>query len=157
MIDTISNTINFSSIWQYVGPLLGVGFGYLISYKVWNHQRQWELRRDAVFDSVRALADLDNAIVSLSRKKNDEAAEFLFQCNSSYLRAMKMADLVVGGKLSKELSEYHACANDLFQIHFMTPEIRERLIASEKGVILSAREVLGIKDAGDLYSIDDSN
>jgi hypothetical protein len=67
MIDNISNTINFSSIWQYVGPLLGVGFGYWISDKVWNRQKQWEMKRDAVSDAWRALCELET---SFMRKRN---------------------------------------------------------------------------------------
>ena len=122
-----------------------------ISDKVWDRQKQWELRRDAVSDSVRALTDLDSAIVSMSRNNNEDAKENFYQCNSIYLRSMKMVDLVVGGKLSKYLSEYHVCIVYLMQEkHIIDREIQERLKKSEKQVILSAREALGINNAGDL-------
>ena len=33
-----------------------------ISDDVWDRQKQWELKRDVVFDAIRVLADLDGAI-----------------------------------------------------------------------------------------------
>jgi hypothetical protein len=122
-----------------------------ISDEVWDRQKQWKLKRDVVFDAIRALTELDSAIVSMSRNNNDNAKEDFYQCNSIYLRSMKMVDVVVGGKLSKHLSEYHERIVYLMQEkHIIDREIQERLRTSEKQVILSAREVLGIIDAGDL-------
>jgi hypothetical protein len=37
-----------------------------ISDKVWDRQKQWEMRRDAIFEVVRALGTLDNALLELN-------------------------------------------------------------------------------------------
>lgn len=119
MIDTISN---ISVVWQYVGPLLGVGFGYLISDRVWDRQKQWELRRDLIFEAVRALGELDYSLIELdaaylvkvSNEENLEANKSIschdktmsfIECNAKMYRAMFAVRLVVGKELHKALTE----------------------------------------------------
>lgn len=170
MIDTISNTITFSSIWQYVGPLLGVGFGYLISYKVWNRQRQWELKRDAVLEAIRAHADLEYALFNLNSwlsipkesytDKTDAelsaAAQNFRSSRYLYRRAHLIADLAVGGQFFNDMSAYFlligTVSNDMTSQKILLDHAKkEKLALGTKAVILSARQALGIKDAGELF------
>lgn len=122
MIDPISNTSIFSALWQYIGPLVGVGFGYLIADKVWDRQKQWEMRRDAVFEVVRALGELQYALIELhsvhSRPipENEDMklyvmneirdkAKSLDMCNAKFYCSMFLARMVVGKELHKTLTE----------------------------------------------------
>jgi hypothetical protein len=176
MIETISNTSNLSVVWQYVGPLLGVGFGYLISNKVWNRQRQWEMKRDAVLDAIRAYADLEYALINLNSllstpkesvtdKTNAElsaAAKYFRSSRYLFRRAHLIADLAVGGQFSNDMSAYFLLTGTVSkdmtsQKSLLDRGKNEKLALAGKDVILSARQALGIKDAGDLPQFDDSN
>jgi len=189
MIDTISNTINFSSIWQFVGPLIGVGLGYLISDKVWDRQKQWEMRRDVVIDSVRALADLElvfynvinthnlhNALKNSFAKSTKEGEDALKKaeyehieamqqhqkCLSLFQRAHTVADVAIGGELSRNLSGYFQFSGRFIQKVLDMKPIKmtagnKELAGWHNRVILSARKALGIKDAGDLPVLDYDN
>ncbi|MGA7110518.1 MAG: hypothetical protein WBV28_01015 [Terracidiphilus sp.] len=181
MIDAVNNTGSISVVWQYIGPLIGVGFGYWISDRLWDRQKQWELKRDVVLDVVRALADLEGAVSEFygasskppvglpqgteeyfSRKKY-EALKHLTECSASFQRAHSVADVAIGGELSRNLSEYFQCA------HSFLGRMQSGLSSSEKSiehkelakchnrVILSARKALKIKDAGDLPVLDYDN
>ena len=186
MIDGNSTTSVFTvvrqyagPVWQYAGPLIGVGFGYLISNKVWGWQKRWELRRDAVLDAIRSLADLESALVNLNSclrvyisipenkltdKTNAEvsAASQRFRgSRTSFWCAHRIADLAVGGQFSNALSAYFrstgAVSKDLDQKRFLDGAKYKELALRGNDVILSARQALKIKDAGDLIRLDDSN
>jgi hypothetical protein len=174
MIDAISNTINLAVVWQYVGPLLGVGFGYLISDKVWNRQRQWEMRRDAISEAVRALGELEHALIDLhssysfpnsfpgskledlktytATMRHDKRTHFE-ECNTKYYRAMFVTDLIGGNQLKKQLSEYFQATGKAAALilhgdtsHFDI-EMKKELAEKGKAVIEAARKELNIKVA----------
>ncbi|MGA7831546.1 MAG: hypothetical protein WCA21_11335 [Terracidiphilus sp.] len=106
MIDTISNTITFSSIWQYVGPLLGVGFGYLISDKVWNKQKQWEMKRDQIYEALRAVAELDYCLIALHAFKQHERLRMLETAHEKFAQVIFLTDVVVGTEVGDALNDF---------------------------------------------------
>jgi hypothetical protein len=135
------------------------------------------LRRDVVLDAVRALADLDGAVRefhiawsgptgNLTKEAEDalnsrkaEAIKSFGQCSSSYQRAHTIADVAIGGKLSRSISEYFQVALPLVgRMHsdrtVFDTNARKNLAKLHNNVILSAREALGVKDAGDLPVLD---
>ena len=94
-----------------------------ISDKVWDRQKQWEMRRDAVSDAWRALRELESSLISLRSAfslpipddddlKNSilgmrhQAAATFDACNTKYLHAKDFADLIVGDDLPKRLAAY---------------------------------------------------
>jgi hypothetical protein len=147
-----------------------------ISDDVWGRQRRWELRRDAVLDAIRAHADLESALVKLNSclsasEKNytdktdpefDERIQDFRNSWTSCRRAYLIANLAVGGQFSNALSAYsrltRTVVNDVkLKKSFLTGAKNKDFVFALNGVILSAREALGIKDAGDLPSFDDLN
>jgi hypothetical protein len=147
-----------------------------ISDEVWDRQRQWELRRDVVLDAIRALADLDGAVTefyvawsgptgNLTKEAEAaliEAVKLFRRCSSSYQRAHTIADVAIGGELSRSISGYFQFALPLTgkmksdRTCFNT-SAKKQLAKLHNAVILSAREALGIKDAGDLPVLDYEN
>jgi hypothetical protein len=70
--------------------------------------------------------------------------------------------MAVGGQLSKAMSAYFLLTSAVRkgmtpQKSFLDSERYRELTLSGNDVILSARQALGIKDAGDLPRLDDSN
>jgi hypothetical protein len=147
-----------------------------ISDDVWDRQKQWELRRDAVLDAIRARADLEAALVNLnswlsaSEKTPTDKADAELSAASqgfrssrtSFRRAHLIADLAVGGQFSNAMSAYFlltgAVVRDMTrQRAFLDSAKSKELALSGNNVILSARQALGIKDAGELPLLDDSN
>ncbi len=145
-----------------------------ISDDVWGRQRQWELRRDVVIESVRALADLDGAVRefavawskfsgSLTKEAEDalvnkriEAIKQFTRCSDSYQRAHTVADVAIGGELSRDITGYFQFALPYAAKMQSGLKPSDRTAAQKElakwhnKVILSAREALGIKAAGDL-------
>ena len=122
MIDTVSITNSFPALWQYIGPLIGVGLGYLISDKVWDRQKQWELRRDLILEAVRALGELEYSLIELdaaylvqvSDQENLEANKGIschdkimgfIECDAKMYRAKFAVRLVVGNELHNAITE----------------------------------------------------
>jgi hypothetical protein len=147
-----------------------------ISDEVWDRQKQWELKRDAVLDAIRAHADLEYALVNLNSllstskesitdKTNAElsAAALNFRSSRySFRRAHLIADLAVGGQFSNDMSAYFLLTGTVSkdmtsQKSLLDRAKMEKLALAGKDVILSARQALGIKDAGDLPRFDESN
>ena len=168
-----------------IGPLCGVvigsGLTWLIQRNEWGRQRRWELRRDATLDAIRGLADLEDAATNLDSVfpqlegiPTDEARtalrnlqidamlQFRKRC-SEYKRAHIVADLAVGGNLSRDLSKYFQFALPLVREGyknrktFLRRADKKELALRGNAVVTSAREALGIKDAGDLPLLDESN
>ncbi len=183
MIDA-SGTSATSQYLVVIGPLCGVvigaGLTWLIQRNEWGRQRRWELRRDAVLDAVRCLSDLEDAVLNLDNALTRPAGEpteeartaldsmridayqQLRKCSSAYKRAHIVADLAVGGQVSKTLSAYFQLALKLSlqsvkQNSSIPSNERKELALRGNAVIISAREALGIKDAGDLPLLDGSN
>jgi len=151
-----------------------------ISDDVWNRQRQWELKRDAIQDAIRAHADLESALVnlnsclsgylSISEKgltdKTDAEVSAAIQrfrnSRTSFRSAHLIADLAVGGQFSNAMSAYFlltgAVSTDMTQNRsFLDSAKYKELESSGNSVILSARQALGIEDAGDLPRFHVSN
>jgi hypothetical protein len=177
--------ISISVIW--IGPLCGVagialgsGLTWLIQRNEWGRQRRWELRRDAVLDAIRAHAGLESALVNLNSclsgclsvsekgltDKTDAEASAAIQhfrnSRTSFRRAHLIVDLAVGGQLSNAMSGYFlltgVVSTDMTHKRgFLDSAKHKELALSGNGVILSARQALGIKDAGDLPRFDVSN
>ena len=179
-----SCTSTLASILPYVGPLFGVvvgaGLTWFLQRNEWGRQRRWELRRDATLDAVRAEADLEYALIdlnstlsgSLQRPTGSTDAELnagiketsqnFRRSRASFIRAYKVADVAVGGQFSKVLSAYFlltgAVSKDMTrQKRFLDNAKNRDLALSDKAVILSARQALGIKDAGELPPMEDQN
>jgi hypothetical protein len=147
-----------------------------ISDKTWDRQRQWELKRDAVLDAIRAYTDLESALVTLNssislreKVRTDEtdaewkaAIQRFRKSRTIYRRAYLIADAAAGEPFSIALSEYFlltgAVVKDLTpQKTFLDQANSKELALSGKNVILSARTALGIKNAGELPIFGDSN
>jgi hypothetical protein len=183
MADT-SCTSTITNILPYVGPLFGVVVGasitWLLQRNEWGRQRRWELRRDAVLDAIRAHADLESALVNLNSclsgylsvsekgltDKTDAEPKATIQdsrkSRASYWRARQIAALAVGGQFSNAMSAYFHLTSTVIkdmtrQKSFLDSAKCKELELSSNNVILSAREALGIQDAGDLPQFDDSN
>jgi len=169
-----------------IGPLCGVvvgaGLTWWIQRNEWGRQRRWELRRDATLDAIRGLADLEDSVTNLDNaftqpegtpteeartaQQNlwlDAILQFGKRC-SAYKRAHIIADLAVGGNLSKKLSKYFQFALPLVRqgLNNRKPFLESAAKKTElalrgNAVIMSAREALGIKDAGDLPLLNESN
>jgi hypothetical protein len=166
MIDIISNTNYFSVVWQYVGPLVGVGFGYLISDKVWNRQRQWEMKRDAVLEAVRALGELELAMIDVRSvyqtsshfPNNDMKAQQkasvsgVAECDAKFYRSIFVADLCVGKEFGGTLSKYFQAVNSIVKDahngnpNFCTSEKLKEIADLSREVINVARKKLNIKN-----------
>ena len=151
-----------------------------ISDDVWDRQRQWELRHDAILEAIRAHADLESALVNLnsclsgylSQPENmltdktntqvSEACQRFRDSRNSFMRAYHIANLAVGGQFSKDLSAYFllsgGVSNDMTDKKSFLDSAKSKALAlSGNNVILSARQALGIKDAGDIPQFDGSN
>jgi hypothetical protein len=151
-----------------------------ISDVVWDRQKQWEMKRDAILEGIRAHADLEAALVNLNtcfsgcltastKERADEtsaklsaAAQGFRSSRTSFMCAYHIADLAVGGQFSNAMSVYFRLTGDAStkMTHnrsvLGSAEYKE-LELSGKNVILSARQALGINDAGDLAQFDNSN
>ncbi len=164
------------------GVVIGAGLTWWIQRSEWGRQRRWELRRDATLDAVRGLADLedsvtnldsaltphkvvltDDARAALQNMQLDAMMQFR-RCCSAYKRAHIIADLAVGGNLSGALSKYFQFALPLARQglknrapFFEDASKKKQLALMGNAVVMSARESLGIKDAGDLPLLDDPN
>jgi hypothetical protein len=140
------------------------------------------LRRDATLDAIRGLADLEDSVTNLDsvltqpegilteeaqtalqNLRLNAMLQFRKHC-SAYKRAHIIADLAVGENLSRNLSKYFQFALPLARQGFNNrrPFLegaakKKELALRGNAVIMSAREALGIKDAGDLPLLDESN
>jgi hypothetical protein len=151
-----------------------------ISDDVWDRQRQWELKRDVVFDVVRALADLDMAVnkfgdafatppgvltedASLYLKSMRSAAlKESVDCSSSYQRAHTVADIAIHGSLSRATRDYLGYADNLLigiqkgTLRYDS-QARLQLAKLHNAVIISARKELGVHEIDDLPVLDYQN
>jgi|GEM_PF-3400241 len=148
-----------------------------ISDKMWDRQRQWDLKRDVVLDSVRAMADFDYFISEFSAvfakpdgASTDEAHAKLqedkiraiqksMQIRYAYQRAHTVADLMIGKRLSEALSAYFQFAALILR------DVPSRKVAYDSNswkehakrhnsIILAARKELGNSNVDDLPVID---
>jgi hypothetical protein len=167
------------------GPLCGVALGasltWLIQRNEWGRQRRWELRRDTTLDAVRALADLEDALLDLNTafqqpkgmpteeaqvaltSRQFDAIQRFKEGSAAYKRAHIVIDLSVGGDLSKRLSDYFQFALPYAKEVLnrrescLKTEHMKELALRGNAAIMAARDALGIKDAGELPLLDESN
>jgi hypothetical protein len=143
-----------------------------ISNDVWDRQKQWEMKRDTVFEAVRVLNKFDNTLIKLSStfsiivnenpdttvRRNQLIGEAYLRygdCCSEYQCANRILNLVVGGKVSKSFRDYFNFASSLVennpnnQRFLANPGITKELEKRSDAFIQSAREALDIntKDA----------
>ena len=147
-----------------------------ITDKVWDRQRQWELKRDAVLAAIRAYAALSSALVILnsllsaslkSHSDNTDAEwsatiQVFRNSRTSFWQAYQIAALTVGGQFSNAMSSYFlltgSISRDMRQNKkFLDSAKCKELSLNGNNVILSARQALGIKDAGELSPIEVQN
>jgi len=123
-----------SSLVVSILPLVGVIVGALLSWYFqqhsWDRQRQWEMKRDVVFEAVRALGALDNALSDLyvghdlSIPENEESRSRVPQISDETMTrwntkvasldgAKFLASMVVGKELRSALDK---CAIEMQQI-----------------------------------------
>jgi hypothetical protein len=161
--------------------LLSVVIAAGLAWWAWGPQRRWELKRDATLDAIRSLADLEDAVTNLDTALKqpegilteeaqtairnlqlDAMQQFGKRC-TAYKRAHIVADLAVGGKLSRRLSDYFQFALPLVRQGlssrrpFLQSAQKKELALRGNAAIMSAREALGIKSAGDLPLLDEPN
>jgi hypothetical protein len=107
-----------------------------ISDKVWDRQKQWEMRRDVVFEVVRALGEMNNSLLELAHAYSltdperlavpgredlrtkvlgmrKEAREHWDSCNTKIDGSRFIADMVVGKSLGTAYYEY---VNEMRQV-----------------------------------------
>ncbi len=91
-----------------------------ISNEVWERQRQWEMKREALFEAVRAIGTMDDALITLNSTytaaqaageanpetwadRKSEALETWKLASSSFDRANRIAFLVCGKDVAAAL------------------------------------------------------
>jgi hypothetical protein len=155
MIDTISNPFSFSMIWNYIGPLVIGGFGYLITNKVWDRQRQWELKRDQVYEALKLAAAFENDLrsVYLCHPKDEPTMSELkkrFEPDTKFYSVMFLTDVVVGKELGDSLlafvNEIRRVAMDIMAGKPDSYDSEHmKLLQLKNAVKLAARKELNIK------------
>lgn len=149
-----------------------------ISDEVWDRQKQWEMRRDAVYDAWRALRELETALIDLRsahlcpipnnnedlknhslNMRQNTAAQF-YACFTRFNHAKELADLVVGEKLTKHFSAYFQnvgpIAKEIFNgnAEFFTSEKSKELADISNVIRQEARKELNINNADHLVAKD---
>jgi hypothetical protein len=127
-----------------------------ISDDVWDRQRQWELRRDAILKALDAFNDFESSIIDISathrhvlktcdlesrdkvQNQFEDASDGFLECKQKFSRAIRLIDATVGGDLSNALHVYFDLALHLV-LSLCIPEndyldsTDEKLAIMEKG------------------------
>jgi hypothetical protein len=142
-----------------------------ISDEYWDRQKQWEMRRDAIYDAWRTLRELETSLVELYSdfsiplldneankdsllRKRRRAREQFYLCFTKYLHAKDFADLVVGNELPKHLAAYFQeagiIANKIINgdTGYFTSARKKELSDKSDVIRLEARKELNIRNAG---------
>ncbi len=143
-----------------------------ISDKVWDRQKQWELRRDVVIDTIRAHADLDGYMSELAtmysipldifstddqmkhKTKLNEVSQEWRKRADAYQRARNVADIAIHGELSRAASAYFENAAKL-SIGIQTRKMQYdrsaqfELAKLSNRLVLAARRELNISESDD--------
>jgi hypothetical protein len=123
-----------------------------ISDEVWDRQKQWEMRRDVVFEVMRALGELQNALLNLSHiysipaperddlrakvlEERDEARKRWDLCNGKIDGMGFLVDMVVGRELGKSLLE---CVIEM-------ASVADKVLDGDTKVFMSSRESISQK------------
>lgn len=164
--------MNGANLSSYLAPVLtalfSVGVGAFISGRSWNRQRQWEMRRDTVFEVMRILGELDNALLDLAHwyslpipdgvdlradliSERDKVNERWNSIMARFERTMFLVEMVAGRSLgtasSECIKEMHSVAKkvrdgDTTSYTSSQTAIKEKVNA----VYVSARKVLKLRD-----------
>ncbi len=141
-----------------------------ISDDVWDRQKQWELKRDAVYGAWRALRELETALIDFRsahlcqipndnedvknhvlNMRQDKAAQF-YACFTKFNHAKELADLVVGEKLTRYFSAYFQKVGPIAKeiakgnAGFFTSEKTKELADISNEIRQEARKELNIKN-----------
>ena len=142
-----------------------------ISDDVWDRQKQWEMKRDTVFEVMRILGELDNALLDLAHyyfvpipERVDSRAKILSERNKAKERwnsnmarfdsARFLVDMVVGNSLSTALSE---CIKEMHSVAKRAEDGDATSYTSSQAAIkqkvdaiyISARKVLNLKNVSE--------
>ena len=122
MIDSVVT----SSVIVAAVSLIGIGVNSWIAWrnqsKEWDRQRQWEMRRDAVFESMREIGKLESCLIDLCsfcESKVPDSDEFkeakkrFLVSAEEFENTMFITDLLAGEKLCCVL---HDCVNKMRKI-----------------------------------------
>jgi hypothetical protein len=144
-----------------------------ISDKYWDRQKQWEMRRDAVYDAWGALCELGIILIKLrtafslaipdSEDLKNSVLSFRYNaaaqfdaCYVKYSHAKDLADMVVGKELPKHLAAYFQSvgiiANKIINgdTEYFTSERMKELAGIYKEILQEARKELNIKNSDDV-------
>jgi hypothetical protein len=157
--------------------LVGIGVNSWIAWrnqsKEWDRQKQWEMRRDAIYDAWRALREVETSLIELysdfslpfsdneavknsSLNKRPHAREHFYSCLTKYLHAINLTDLVVGDELPKLLSAYFQqvgiIAKEIINgnSQYFTSKRKEELVDKSNEIRVEARKELNVKNADDV-------
>jgi len=153
-----------------------------ISDDVWDRQRQWELKRDAIItvicDAGLSRRALDLAITSKLLpsiipqtdpeqvpQTDLDAFKKLGECRERFHRSLLVAQIIAKNefiehlkKIEKMLSQILSKGiNSVLNSYSEYTRLTEDLDNEMNNAMNEARKELGIKDAGDLPGLDDSN
>ena len=140
-----------------------------INDDVWESQRHFEMRRDAVYDAWRALRELETSLIKLraafshpipdSEDLKNSALNMRYQataqfdeCNTKYDHAKDLADLVVGKELPKHLSAYFQMVGSIAKeiikgnAGYFTSERMKELSEKSNEIVQVARKELNVKN-----------
>jgi hypothetical protein len=155
-----------SSVIVAAVSLIGIGVNSWIAWRnqsrEWNRQRQWELKRDIVFESMRRIGKLESCLIDLLSfceskvPDNDEfkeAKKRFLVCAEQFENTMFITELLVGEKLCSLL---HNCVNKMRRIALQITdgkmptsvilEASKQVLNEVKVVTLAARKELEIKN-----------
>jgi len=147
-----------------------------ISDAVWNRQRQWEMRRDVIFEAMRALGELDCALVDLQSihlsqiptsdelqqdrsKKMKDSRMRLYACETKFNGMRFLTDVVVGEGLSSALDEFDKEIRSIAtkinagdNAHFRQIEVLSSLVNKRDAVTVAARKEIEAWESRTMHS-----
>jgi hypothetical protein len=134
-----------------------------ISDEVWDRQKQWELKRDAVIGVMRDANSLRRAMKEIetyfARQHPDlrDAGARFGECETQFCSSLLIARVFAGAELIESLQksheiirrEFHAyISGNLASLHGFNPE--NALTEETNAAIRAARKELGMKGGDDL-------
>jgi hypothetical protein len=142
-----------------------------IDERLWNKQRRWEITRDVLFESCRAMAEFDTAlwrlhtVFTFEPKEGDvqfsklqmathesDASRALNEASNSFKRAHLLASIVAGNEVQRALTNMNTIllklSSDVVNGRHTTFKTLAPLIkGAEKVVIEAIRKELGIGES----------
>ena len=165
---TCSNWLSTSLVTALL-PLLVVALGafltWYFSQRLWDRQRQWELKRDAALEVVRAMKELELELIGLRSEhltfqhftspgamgqRKDSLSRFVASSVKFY-RSIFVSDLCVGVDFGSTLLAYMEAAESIAKEfekgnpEFCTSEKFKEILHLSNEVLEVARKKLNIK------------